>query len=389
MKRLKNCVYCGKPILEISKEHVIQNAIGGLYESEDICCKDCNNYISKYIDAPFTEIFNPIIGKIKNFAKTHNKNSTPSYKGKAVYNNEVYDVVIKKEKVIACPELSKKLKTDISQELKKFKILQYYFDIDNIYFKKGISKIAFNFAIDKGVSIDILKKGIDIQKSNGKIKGISFNYPVIPFVPLNATDAYIELNTEIELYHNLILFSQENILWCYVDLFNTFQFYVLLSYEFNGNIPINESYLQFVQKEDRTIPEIDIKGYKDIYIYSSQYGIEPSIDLEVFKKRIEESIRKKSIKKSMVDVISSKLVHEYSEYIIENELYEEITNLRLYFDEDDKLNEDTFRKITFDIEMSEYVSYPEQILNLIHNDEIDVNSYTFKKFKRLKDFLNK
>ena len=71
MKRLKNCVYCGKPILEISKEHVIQNAIGGLYESEDICCKDCNNYISKYIDAPFMKIFKPIVTST-NIVKTHN-----------------------------------------------------------------------------------------------------------------------------------------------------------------------------------------------------------------------------------------------------------------------------------------------------------------------------
>lgn len=37
VKREK-CVYCGKVIVTRSKEHIIQNAIGGLYESEDICC---------------------------------------------------------------------------------------------------------------------------------------------------------------------------------------------------------------------------------------------------------------------------------------------------------------------------------------------------------------
>lgn len=33
-----NCLYCGKKILKTSKEHVIQNALGGHLESEDICC---------------------------------------------------------------------------------------------------------------------------------------------------------------------------------------------------------------------------------------------------------------------------------------------------------------------------------------------------------------
>lgn len=38
MSKREKCVYCGKVIVTRSKEHIIQNAIGGLYESEDICC---------------------------------------------------------------------------------------------------------------------------------------------------------------------------------------------------------------------------------------------------------------------------------------------------------------------------------------------------------------
>ena len=40
-----NCVYCGKKIEKESREHIIQNALGGLYESADICCNKCNNSI--------------------------------------------------------------------------------------------------------------------------------------------------------------------------------------------------------------------------------------------------------------------------------------------------------------------------------------------------------
>ena len=35
MANRENCVYCGKPITKRSREHIIQNAIGGLYESEE------------------------------------------------------------------------------------------------------------------------------------------------------------------------------------------------------------------------------------------------------------------------------------------------------------------------------------------------------------------
>lgn len=45
---------------------------------------------------------------------------------------------------------------------------------------------------------------------------------MVPFILLIPMDEYIELNTKLELYHNLILFSLANNLWCYIDLFNTF-----------------------------------------------------------------------------------------------------------------------------------------------------------------------
>ena len=37
------CIYCEETILKVSKEHIIQNALGGELQSEDICCDECNN----------------------------------------------------------------------------------------------------------------------------------------------------------------------------------------------------------------------------------------------------------------------------------------------------------------------------------------------------------
>lgn len=45
----ERCVYCGNKITKKSKEHIIQNAIGGLYESDEICCDICNGFLSKIL----------------------------------------------------------------------------------------------------------------------------------------------------------------------------------------------------------------------------------------------------------------------------------------------------------------------------------------------------
>lgn len=59
--------------------------------------------------------------------------------------------------MVKCPELSKKMKCDASKL--KFEIIAYDFQYDKDSFDKGISKIAFNFALDKGVPFEILIKG--------------------------------------------------------------------------------------------------------------------------------------------------------------------------------------------------------------------------------------
>lgn len=179
MSNRKECVYCGKKIEKRSREHIIQNAIGGLYESEDICCPECNNFVSKYIDVPFTKTFNPIISRIENFTKTNNTKSKPVCKGKALYDGVPYNVLIKAGKVVACPDLSQKLRCDKSKL--HFEILTYNFFIENRAFINGLGKIAFNFALEKGISLDVLKERLDIEVEDDKVKSIEFNYPIVPF----------------------------------------------------------------------------------------------------------------------------------------------------------------------------------------------------------------
>lgn len=388
---IKKCVYCGDEISKESKEHVIQNAIGGLLESGDICCDSCNKFISKYIDAPFTKTFNPIIGEITNFAKTNNTKSSPSYSGCAVLDNKIYNVIIKNGKIVSCPELSAKLKQNNISNL-DWQIVSYDFNIENKSFITGLSKIAFNYALISGIPLPKLQHGLLVEKKGAEISNISFTFPVIPFVALNPLDNYLELESDFLLYHNLILFSQDDKLWCYIDLFNTFQYYVLLSDLWNREKYISETYLQLLQKLDRTKPEIHIGRLKHILVYSDFYNVEPTTDIDELKKRINISIDKESLKKDMADVISQKLGTNYMMNYLRNDLSkEEIQingeSLLLYFDENDRLKESTFRRVTLGSNEFEIVSYPLLINQMCCNELLNIRKYTYPKFNRLIKYL--
>ncbi len=398
MIKREKCVYCGNTIIKKSKEHIIQNAIGGLYESEEICCDKCNEYLSKYIDEPFTKIFSCITSRINNLTKTNNTKSSPLYTGKAIYKDEIYDVQIKKGKIVGCPELCRKLKCNIKEI--PLNLIAYDFKIDNISFNNGIKKIAFNFAIAKGIDINKINKGLKVDEKKGQVKNIEYNYAMIPYVPLNPMDEYIELNTELELYHNLILFSQDNKLWCYIDLFNTFQYYVLLSEEWYNKTKVLETYLQLIQKIDKSPRELYIRKPKHMLTYSMLYNIEPCEDIEKFKKRVNIAIQKESQKKEMSKVISTKLKSNYfrtdilkemdksaARDYLKNDMKFYLKSLLLYFDEEDQLKESTFRQVTLISEDDEITSYPVLINILLANKKINVQTYTYQKFNRLNQFL--
>lgn len=59
----------------------------------------------------------------------------------------------------------------------------------------------------------------------------------------------------------------------------------------------------------------------------------------------------------------------------------------LYFGEEDKLKDSTFRQVTYVGDKYEIVSYPLLINKLLKTGSIDVREYTYKKFERVNAFL--
>ena len=257
-----NCVYCNKEIISekrkdedkdyskvyLSSEHIIQNSLGGRLESKEICCDRCNFHIEELIDKEFCKIFAPIIASIDNLKKTNKNNSKPKYSGYALdeENALVFADVIKQSKVVNSKEILDKEKGKATKDLdkrlknsyKNCKVVFSDFNLDNYYFKQGISKIAFNYAIYLGINPIEISDAYDIELSgkNKELSSIKFKGKVIPFVAGNKLDEFIELNSDFKLFHNLILFEYSNQLWCYVNLFNTFLFNDLLPTESYNNL---------------------------------------------------------------------------------------------------------------------------------------------------------
>ncbi|GAA4367545.1 HNH endonuclease [Hymenobacter saemangeumensis] len=118
----------------------------------------------------------------------------------------------------------------------------------------GFNKIALGFAMYAGVPRTQVPRVLQLD-AHGKGQLVD-SQNLIPFYPIGALDRLVE-NFRPRLEgnypsHTLILFSQPRekggqALFCYVDLFSTFQYYVLLNEDYHGE-PIYKSYHQATTK---------------------------------------------------------------------------------------------------------------------------------------------
>ena len=287
------CIYCNEEIRTLSKEHIIQNALGGSLESFKICCDKCNKFLGKQIDKPFTDMFVPILMHIDNFDKTNKKNTKYSIQAKGItVNSEKYDVVVKDRKITSCPELQKKLKNNYDKSI----FVAYNFELfkvtDSDIFLNGIKKIAFNYATyyfnEKNLPIDILTSKIHVTKLD-ELKEIQFNQEIVAYYPLTVFDDFIE-KQDTEMYHNLLLFTVNNRLWCYVGLFNTFKYYVCLSD--NCHFSINSSYSQYIKKLSHDTSFVNYHRLKDKLLLAQEFDVDVRLEDSEFKKQVCIKIQK-------------------------------------------------------------------------------------------------
>lgn len=447
------------------KEHIIQNALRGKLKSDNILCERCGNRLSKEIDSEFTELFSVITEQLRDklVQKDHGQgNSAKVLKGylyqdekleskmgikfkdyqaspdnpfyKVDEENKIIKIYANRSRAkqfqpLAIRELEKqgyntslyKIEhiTDISGE----GILGLFFSegVDNFNkkFLLGLNKIATGFACYHGINRDKLVRTLNITDGKGEI---IYSQNIIPFFPIGSFDILLETNKlELEPYyptHTLILFTQKYTegkkrLYCYVELFSTFQYYIILNDNYVGE-DVYKVYYQTVLKQE--IPDLAIKGTtpKFLNILITSLGIEKARyadkQIDEIYSLIEEEYKKLKVSyeislKDILEGIAERLMRSFisSQYsqipnLIDAKIIDIfkqmncihvssfLLELRHY------LNNDicTFRRVFYDEDgrgTPEILSTPDEIIAELKKSDVWMKAYGHLKFGQLSKYI--
>ena len=320
---MTNCYYCDKLITNLnkSKEHVIQNALGGRLISPEILCKTCNNKTLNKFDIELVKQFHiATILDIKKDADrthrilTHTKNGRKWLIDSKLtpYNtNPIFTPLENGGMRFSFRDLNEARKTikgwknkkpsiNIDEELNKIIVTEekvegsVYFDSALIYGEnafKAILKIALNYYFSLNQSKEYVNYPLDFLKNN--IKG---NYNNIVFHYYCELDS-IYKTTTTEILHLLYLKgdSKEKLLYCYVELCGLHCFLVVLNYNYNGS-DFEKTYCYDLQEQTIIDKKIELNIKKtDIDTYRPPIALGNN-SLEIFNTRLARILDIKNIK---------------------------------------------------------------------------------------------
>lgn len=330
------CYICNKELVEnvteanqckSHGEHIIHNGIRGKLISNQILCENCGCDYSRD-DAAFCKIFAPFIAALKDrlIPADHGRDTLKTLSGSLFDNldskldlpsrqvNIKGDVVTPVEPYYEIEDnvitvyadkcridqyinvLAKQLKED-GKDIADYTVekvtnihdkgyLAYFFSKGNATFnddfKQGIVKIAAEYALHCGVPRELLTEVLTI-KEDGMASFDCKETKVFPFIPTSLFDVLFEdyryFYEECYPSHTLRLFSTRYdndtmALYCYVDLFSTFQYYVLLNGDYKGD-EVNETYAQRLFPKAK--PNVFDCTPSDLDIFIREYGIDMSL----------------------------------------------------------------------------------------------------------------
>jgi len=310
------------------EEHIIHNAIRGKLTSRTILCEECGSKYSKE-DAAFCKIFDPFISALNDrlVPPDHGKYTVKTLKA-SIYDNPDSDpdgpnlkvkvkdgeaaplqpfyeiegnkITVYAEKsridhyiIVVAKELQAEGKDIADYTVEKVTdihdkgYLAYYFSKDNDNFnhefRQGMIKMATEFALHCGVPREQLKDVLTIHADG--TASIEYDHvKLFPFCPASLFDFLFEDGRyrleEGYPSHMLKVFSSKyadgkTVLYCYIDLFSTFQFYVILDENYTGK-EICETYAQRLIAKATEKPDVTNCRPKDLMLVIQEYGIDMS-----------------------------------------------------------------------------------------------------------------
>jgi hypothetical protein len=319
------------------EEHIIQNALGGRLKSYNVLCESCGGTVNKSIDASFIKLFSAFTSRMDKLIRRDRETDVwPT----AVGHHNLFDIPVKLQDNKILPGVTDKKLDKESNELHIFAVentmknygpniikkveeqygkdklnfikhehfepskdIEFYFSKNNPDFNsqlgKGITKIAVEYAYYSGVGRKYLNHHIDKENNTFfECKSIGM------YRPLNIihriADTHRELIDENFPNHMVMLYtidfsSKSRYLYCFVELFGTFQYYVLLNDNYKGEA-INTSYAQRLRPK----PKANLKSYsfEELYLFSQENDINISeldfgADIDKIRDFIQEKLDKK------------------------------------------------------------------------------------------------
>lgn len=432
-----NCYLCNEDLTPENDhgEHIFQQALGGTLVKKGVLCEGCGNRLGKEIDVPFVEMFKNYTSRLPiNFdRKSRNKNFTEdgvifipefnkTFKFRINKNDFLpvdVDAFENGDKLIilypkGMPEKNleglkkEKMKFFEMENLDKVIVIRDFnsysdniyaipFNLDNKAYKQGMAKIAIGFAIANGVKREELEYVLDIEHHHIKQK-----IPLLLYMPwdfINGAIEEVRFSSDDLRYlcHQIKLFNIEKRLFCYIEIFGTFQCYILLSENYNGQ-NINSSYMQPIFKLKREeLPSLP--RYKYLLLYRRLLSEDEKLDYtESTLNKINNAIRKQPNKldfdeyySDLINAVTMNLVLFDSKQSKDSIQYED---LKLFYEKNAELINNSeveiYRRLYFFTLNPQEIKndcYWESLCQLQDKYKNKIFEYNSRKMRKLEDMI--
>lgn len=454
------CYLCGKLMLPKDSgadcvchdEHIIPNAIGGRLTSSKILCKKCGSNYGGNEDQAFIKLFSCfiyLIEDIMHFDRTHNGVIAQAYDYNSdeqkivnINHDEAYpknpyhfiNVDTKTITVVGHKETTKHYIKQFKKQEENGYTINVVNNIDGLFgvffsegngnfnddFKKGFVKIAIEYALDCGINRENMNLSLKIN-SDDSAEVLYNSIIVIPYIPCYNPLAILfeEHRPDLEKgypSHSLRLFNIEHCLFCYVGLFSTFQYYVLLSDQYDDE-EIDKYYYQSVLRDDRNtrhyytkeeLRQLDMSDL-DVVVRELNVNINGKSLEEIYEQIVEKqrgnlSCDFRNVIEKAFDIIVSVVNQSinYDELEVDND-YDDIADSAKQMMCDFSMKEEEFLKfVKINNDFDKYLKYnvlledgKELLDNCVKrsNERIANNAdyakrYTNRKFELLQKFCN-
>jgi len=450
---VKECYLCGHTLEDHidsnsknHQEHIIPQALGGQLKVAGILCKECggDKYLGGRIDRPFCDTFkliterldikrdretNPVAlnGKLRllrdgkvievRLLNSVLSNRRPEYKIDdeqkvvRIFANETVAKNYKKKveselrtKIENWPEYKIEIISDLLRSDEYFGVLELPFRVENRTFEDGFAKIAIEFALYNNIPFSTIEHLIDREH-----RTIKSEATLLPYYPVFHVEEMIEyLRSSIDesfMSHSIVLFSQRQIqengeevkqLYCFIELFGTFQYFVCLNNEYVGPDIEPITYCQRIIHSPHESVDMHSLSPKDVHIFMNELGV----TLNDIKNKDDGEARR------MIEKLynnRNRYVFDYAENIkrivdriLQDAILNSVENIReiipdivdhFYWNPDTDDFHVTFFRSRYRADNKAYSIIPE-IMDVVSSNPEKFRQYTFFKFDELENFIN-